>query len=100
MMNQIILVGRIYEKTQSENGLILTLAISRPFKNEDGEYKSDYIDVTIWNNIAEQVQEYCYKGDVIGIRGRLETKVIDEQKNTCVIADKVTFLSTKKEEQN
>ena len=70
------------KKTQRENGLILTLAISRPFKNEDGEYKSDYVDVTIWNNIAEQVQEYCHKGDVIGVRGRLETRIIDDEKIT------------------
>lgn len=38
--------------------------------------------------------EYCNKGDVIGIKGRIETTIIETVKHTNIIAERVTFLSS------
>lgn len=98
MLNQVILVGRIskeLEIKESEEGKKLctvTLAIPRSFKNQDGVYDTDFIKCFLWNSVAENTKEYCHKGDLIGIKGRL-------QNNNEVIAEKVTFLSTNKEEE-
>ena len=102
MLNQTVLVGRIArepEIKELENGKkasTITLAVPRSFKNaETGEYDTDFVPVILYNGIAENVLEYCKKGDVVGIRGRLETKDNELQ----IIAEKVSFLSSKKENE-
>ena len=78
MLNQVVLVGRLTRdpeviETDNEKKVSnLSLAISRPFKNMDGEYETDFVEVTLWNAIAENTAEYCKKGDVVGIRGRIQ----------------------------
>ena len=98
MLNQVILVGRLVNKiilNENENGrksAEIILAVPRNFKNENGEYDTDFINCTLWHAIAENTSEYCEKGDLIGIRGRLQT----QDNKIQVIAEKVTFLSSKK----
>ena len=110
MLNQVILVGRLtsdIEVVKDENGAkyaVITLAIPRNFKNADGEYDTDFIECVLWNGIAENATEYCKKGDIVGIRGRLENNSFENEDGSKVykaqvIAEKVTFLSSKKEEE-
>ena len=70
------------------------------FKNEDGEYETDFIDCTVFDVVATNTAEYCNKGDIVGVRGRLQsrTKEEDGKRTTTieVVADKVTFLSSRK----
>lgn len=106
MLNQIVLVGRLVrdpELRKTENGkkvTNITIAVPRSYKNVDGQYEADYIDCTLWTPIAESTTEYCKKGDLLGIKGRLETNSYekDGQKkySTNVIVEKVTFLTSKK----
>ena len=108
MLNQIVIVGRLVknpELRESENGKSytnITLAVPRSYKNTNGEYEADFIDCRLWTGIAESTAEYCKKGGLLGVRGRVETRCYekDEKKNylTEVIAEKVTFLSNKKSE--
>lgn len=106
MLNQIVLVGRLVrdpELRESEGGkkfTNITLAVPRNYKNQDGEYEADYIDCRLWTGVAENTAEYCKKGDLLGVKGRVETRNYekDEEKKyvTEIIAEKVTFLSNKK----
>ena len=107
MLNQIILVGRLVKTPElflTENGKkgsIVTLAVGRGFKNQDGEYDTDFIDVNLWSVVAENTAEYCKTGDIVGIRGRVQSRIIENEDGTKykrmeVIADKVTFLSSAK----
>ena len=106
MLNNVIIVGRLtkdVEVIESENGTkrsYITLAVNRSFKNADGEVETDFINVILWNNLAENVCEYCKKGDVIGIKGRIEVNryVKDDETKyvTEVVAERLTFLSSKK----
>lgn len=104
MLNQVILVGRLakdIEIKELEDGKKvsnITLAVPRSYKNINGEYDTDFIDCTIWNSIAENTAEYCHKGDILGVKGRLQTRIVDEKKIQELIAEKVTFLSSKKGE--
>lgn len=111
MLNQIVLVGRLtsdLEVKELEGGkkeTLLTLAIPRSFKNENGEYETDFITCRLFNNIAENTAEYCKKGDIVGIKGRLqsivEENVLEEKVfKTEVIAEKVTFLSSKSDKES
>lgn len=94
MLNQVVLVGRLNRINEiGDKQVLITLATPRSYKNENGEYDTDYIDVLLRNSIADNVQEYCKIGDLVGIKGRVQEKdgKID------IIAEKITFLSSKKE---
>ncbi len=110
MLNQLIIIGRLTKKPElkkTENGknvTNITLAVPRSYKNIDGKYDTDFIDCVMWNNVAESTTEYCKKGDLLGVKGRLQTRKIelDDEKTrqvTEVVAEKVTFLSSKKHEE-
>ncbi len=109
MKNIVFLIGRLandpeIKKTENEktHGYI-TLAVQRDFKNADGIYECDFIRCTLWNGIANQVKEYCHKGDLVGIKGRIQNRSYEENEETKyiteIIVDKVSFLSTKKEDE-
>ena len=109
MLNQTVLVRRIVsdlELRESEDGkkyTNMTLAIPRSYKNSEGVYDTDFVDCKLWQGIAENTTEYCKKGDLVGIKGRIQSYCYenDGQKKykTEVIAEKVTFLSTKQEKE-
>ena len=104
MLNQIVLVGRLTKDiivNKSDNGMkvaTLRLAIPRSFKNSEGTYDTDFIDCVLFDIVAENTSEYCRKGDIVGVKGRIQSRVIeeDDKKETVmeIIAEKVTFLST------
>lgn len=106
MLNQAVLVGRIVQEPQlkqTENGTKvsnITLAVPRSYKNNDGEYDTDFISCVLWKGVAESTTQYCKKGDLVGVKGRLQTRIVENEDNkktyTEVVAEKVTFLSSKK----
>jgi len=106
MMNQIILVGRVAQEPElhiTENGKKksdLVLAVPRTFKNVDGEYETDFLDCILWTAIAETTTEYVKVGDVVGVKGRVQSRIIEKEDGTKykkveIIAERVTFLSSK-----
>ena len=106
MLNQVVLVGRIVfdlELKKNDSGkkyLNLTLAIPRSFKNMEGNYDTDFIRCVVWDNIAENTTLYCHKGDIVGLKGRLQSRTLEkkDKKETImeVIGEKVTFLTSSK----
>lgn len=103
MLNQIVVVGRLVKdpvlnETQDGKKLSnITLAVQRSFKNIEGNYEVDFIDCVLWKGIAESTTNYCTKGSVIGIKGRLMTSLYKNSegttcKNVEVVAEKVSFL--------
>ena len=63
-----------------------------------GEYDTDFVDCILWENTAKTTTEYCKKGDIIGVKGRIQSRIVekdDEKKYLIeIIAEKVTFLSS------
>ncbi len=109
MLNQVVLVGRLVRKPElreSENGKrmsYITLAVPRSFKNMNGEYDTDFIDCLLWDNVAASTVEYCGKGDIVGVKGRLQSRIVEKETGNVnrleVVAEKVTFLSSKSKEE-
>lgn len=105
MLNQVVLVGRLVDDPvvqEHENGSkssYLKLAIPRSYKNAEGEYDVDFIDCKLWNTIAQNTSEYCRKGDIVGVKGRVQSSSYEkdgEKKFSMdIVAEKVTFLSSK-----
>lgn len=102
MLNQFVLIGRLTkdpELVELENGKKvsnITIAVPRNYKNSNGENDVDFIDCTLWNNVAETTSNYCKKGDMLGIRGKLEPNFDSENNKKIVITgERVTFLTSK-----
>ena len=111
MLNQVILVGRLVSdpeirEVEGKQVSYITLAVQRSYKNSEGNYDVDFIDCSLWNSIAQNTTEYCKKGDLLGIKGRLETIKVDDgdghltKKRMILVAEKVTFLSSRHSEDN
>lgn len=108
MLNQSVIVGRLVsdpELRETDNGnkvTNITLAVPRSFKNINGEYETDFIQCVLWKGTAENTAEFVKKGDLVGVKGRIQTRTYENNEGikkyiTEVIAEKVTFLSSKKE---
>ena len=99
MMNLVMLVGRLSKEVEEiENGCLITLSIKRTISNENGEFEEDLAQVRAFGNLADNVKKHCEIGTSIGIKGRLELKIVDNKCEVSVIADKITFLSSNKKE--
>ena len=109
MLNQVVLVGRIVfdlELKKNDSGkkyLSLMLAIPRSFKNIEGTYDTDFIRCIVWDNVASNTSEYCKKGDIVGLKGRLQSRIVEKNEKREnimeVIGEKVTFLTSSKEKE-
>ncbi len=107
MHNLVYLIGRLTEDPDIkvyEDGksmLTINLAVQRSFKNENGIYDVDFIRCILWNGIASHTSEYCKKGDLVGVKGRIQTRSYEDKEEkkyiTEVIVDKVSFLASKRE---
>lgn len=106
MLNQTVLVGRLandpelYETETGKKLTRITLAVPRSYKNINGEYETDFIGCKMWQNVAQSTTDYCQKGDLVGVKGRIQTSRYDTEDGqrfiTEVVAEKVTFLSSNK----
>lgn len=105
MLNQIVLVGRLVKNPElrvTDTGkkmTTITLAVPRNYKNSNGEYDTDFLDCTLWTGVAENTTEYCQSGDMLGVKGRIQTRLIENEdgsrtKKTEIVAEKVTFLAS------
>ena len=110
MLNQIILVGRLTRDitvNKSENGVkvaTISIAVPRSFKNVEGVYDTDFIDCVAFDLVAENTSEYCNKGDIVGIKGRVQSKSVEleegkKENKLEIICEKITFLSSKPKEE-
>jgi len=110
-MNSLILIGRLTrdpELRSTQSGKKVTyinVAVSRPFKNANGDYDTDFINVTLYQFQAENASVYCHKGDLVAIKGRIQTgSYTDKEGNKKytmdIIADRITFLNSKSKEHN
>lgn len=106
MLNRIVLVGRLTRDPELRyvpSGAPVasfTLAVDRPFANQQGERETDFIDIVTWRRLAEQVSRHLSKGRLVAVEGRLQIRSYetqDGQKRRVaeVVADGVRFLDRK-----
>ena len=97
MLNQIVLVGRLTKEVQinkTENGKKIsniTLAVPRSFKNMNGLYDTDFIDCILWENVAVNTSEYCHKGDILGIKGRVQSRIYQKKYEDGTVENRTAY---------
>ncbi|WP_141430989.1 single-stranded DNA-binding protein [Bacillus sp. 03113] len=112
MINQVTLVGRLTRnpdlKVTPDGTYVtnVTVAVNRNYRNQNGDFDADFVQCTLWKKTAENTVQYCRKGSLIGITGRIQTRNYNNQDGkrvyvTEVVAELVKFLDSKPmEDQN
>lgn len=106
MINRVVIVGRLTKDPDlryTPNGVptaTFTLAVNRPFTNQQGERESDFIQCVVWRKAAENVANFLKKGSLAGVDGRIQTRNYEGQDGkrvyvTEVLAESVQFLEPK-----
>jgi len=106
VLNRIILIGRLTRDPElryvpsGQPVASFTLAVDRPFVNQQGERATDFIDIVAWRRLAEQVTQHLNKGRLVAVEGRLQIRSYETQdgqkrKVAEVVADAVRFLDRK-----
>jgi single-strand DNA-binding protein len=106
MMNRVVLVGRLTKDPDlryTPNGVpvaTFSLAVNRPFSNQQGEKETDFINCVVWRRPAENVANFLKKGSLAGVDGRIQTRNYEGQDGkrvyvTEVLAESVQFLEPK-----
>lgn len=109
-MNKVILIGRLTKdvdlKYIQEGKAVanFTLAVDRPFKNQQGEKEADFIRIVVWGKQAENCGNYIRKGRLVAVSGRLQTRSYEAEDGqrkyiTEVVAGEVKFLDRAKESE-
>lgn len=76
-MNNILIVGNIVRdnttRYTSDGKAIVnnSIAVQRNYKNEKGEYDSDFFAIVAYRGTAEYIDKYISKGDRVAIQGKL-----------------------------
>lgn len=105
-VNRVVLVGRMtrdpeMRRTTSDIPVVsFTLAVDeRPRK--DGTTNASFIPCQAWQKTAENVQQFCHKGSLVAVDGRLQQRSYlakdGSRKSTIeVVCDQVQFLESRK----
>lgn len=104
-MNNVTIVGRLVNEPEiktlddGSTRAYISIAVPRDYKNSEGVYETDFIRCVLWNSVANATKEYCKKGDILGIKGKLRSTKSSDEKNKKysleVNAEKVSFISSK-----
>lgn len=67
--------GNLTKKPEfTENGTcFFTIASQRHFKNKDGNYEADFINLKAFNFNAEKLVANCDKGDAVSVTAHIQS---------------------------
>ena len=110
MLNNVVLVGRLVAdpelKEVGKEGKVVnfTVAVSRSYKNAEGEYEADFINCVAYKHQAETIAKYIKKGDRLGIEARIQTRSYENQEGKTIrlteaIIEHMDFIEGKKAEE-
>lgn len=108
MLNKVILTGRLTATpelkttTTGVNVATFSIAVQRNYKNADGSYSTDFINIVAWRNQAEFISRYFEKGQLITVVGSLQSRNYEDKngnKRTAfdVVAEEALFAESKKD---
>lgn len=110
MLNRIVLIGRLTrdpEMRYTPQGVPVasfSLAVDRPFTNQQGEREADFIDCVAWRKLGETVGNHLTKGRLVAVEGRLQVRSYEAQDGSKrraseVVCDAVRFLDRPRDGQ-
>ena len=109
MLNKVLLIGRLTKdielKTNGKTNYVQnSIAVQRDYKNKDGEYDTDFVNITLFKSQADYLNNYGEKGMLVSVVGRLQQDTYFDQntgKNVSklsAICEEISLLERKKEQ--
>lgn len=97
-MNKIIISGNICRDVElkyynDKKCVKNTIAVRRDYKNKEGNYDSDFLTFSVWNNQAEYLNNYGKKGDKIIISGKMQNNNYQNQNGDMVYSNDILVES-------
>lgn len=110
-MNKVVLIGRLTRDpevryTPSQKVVCsFTLAVDRPYQNQQGQKEADFIPIVLWGKTAEVAGNSLSKGHRLGVSGRMQMRNYDDKNGkkvwvTEVVGDSIEFLEKKEANAN
>lgn len=110
-MNKVFLIGNLTkdpELTETNSGLQIcrfSLAVKRGYRNNDGEYATDFFNCTAWRGLGENIARYAHKGNKLAVSGSIELRNYEDSqgvKKTAVdiVVQDAEFLTPKQSDSN
>lgn len=84
-MNKVVILGRMVrdpEVKYTQNQKVVasfTLAVDRPFLNQQGNKEADFIPCVVWGKGAELIGNSCAKGHRLLVEGRLQIRNYEDK---------------------
>lgn len=104
-MNKAILIGRLTKDVDlRQNGdssiARFSLAVDRRFKDKDGNYGVDFLNIVCFSKQADFATNYLHKGMKVAIEGRIQTGSYTNKEGqkiytTDIVADSIEFCESK-----
>lgn len=106
ILNRLTVTGRLVREIElkevGDERIVLNnaIAIPRNYKTENGP-DADFMNIVAWGKRAELIEEYCNKGDLIGLDGRIQSRTYQNDEEQTIytvemLVDSVHFLQAKK----
>lgn len=102
-MNRVFLVGNLTkdpEEVTTESGVKMcrfTIAVSRMYKNANGETETDFLNIVAWRGVADNCLKYLKKGSKVAVVGQIQNRMWEKdgekRYSTAINAEEVEFLT-------
>lgn len=107
-MNSVNLIGNLTRDPELKflpSGTAIlncNVAVSRSFKNQNGEYESDFINFKAFGKTAELIANHFSRGSKIGLTGSIQTGKYNDNDGktvytTDVLVNSITFVEKKEQ---
>ena len=102
MLNQVVLIGRLardpeLKYTPNKGVAVCKFALAVDRMTQGDGQSADFIDIIVWDKLAELCAQYLSKGKLAAVSGRLQIRPYEKdgikRRAAEVVADKVRFLS-------
>ena len=108
-MNKVFLIGNLTrdpELRETASGVAVcnfSIAVGRNYTQGDGERQTDFFNCVAWRGIAENIHQYCKKGNKVAVTGSIQLRNYEDNqgiKRTAVdiITQDIEFLTPKSRE--
>lgn len=111
-VNKVILIGNLGKDPEVkylDSGVAVanfSLATTESYKNKNGERvnQTEWHNIVLWRGLAELAEKYLHKGNAIYVEGKIHTRKWEDKEgntrySTDIIADKLTMLGSKSDNQ-
>ena len=87
-MNKVILIGNLTkdpELSTTTGGISVcrfTVAVGRKYANSEGERETDFINIVVWRNLADNCHKFLKRGSKVAVVGNIQNRSYDANDGT------------------